>query len=82
MTLYHLQLIYYAGLNFLILLQRPPYSIELFTSEQVKRITEYIIYTYFRHLKMYRYVFTTLVSYTCCVLFLYDRNKGQEFVNF
>lgn len=40
---------------------RPPHSIELFSADEVRRITEYTINTYFRHFKMYKYAFTPLV---------------------
>lgn len=42
--------------------QRPPFSIELFSPDQVKLITEYTINTYFRHFKMYKYAFTPQVK--------------------
>ncbi|XP_064618543.1 cilia- and flagella-associated protein 119-like isoform X2 [Lineus longissimus] len=41
--------------------KRPPYSIDLFGPEEVRKITEYVINTYFRHYKMYKYAFTPLV---------------------
>lgn len=41
--------------------KRPPYSIDLFSPDEVRKITEYVINTYFRHFKMYKYVFTPLV---------------------
>ncbi|OWF44814.1 coiled-coil domain-containing protein 189-like [Mizuhopecten yessoensis] len=40
---------------------RPPFSIELFTADEIRSITEYVINTYFRHFKMYKYAFTPLV---------------------
>ncbi|CAL1539235.1 unnamed protein product [Lymnaea stagnalis] len=39
----------------------PPYSIELFSPGEVRRISEYTINTFFRHFKMYKYVFTAQV---------------------
>lgn len=45
-----------------IILQRPPHSIELFSADQVRLITEYTVNSYFRHFKMYKYAFTPLVS--------------------
>lgn len=42
--------------------QRPPHSIELFTPDEIRKITEYTVNTYFRHFKMYKYAFTPLVS--------------------
>lgn len=44
------------------LFQRPPHSIELFTPDEIRKITEYTVNTYFRHFKMYKYAFTPLVS--------------------
>ncbi|XP_032220462.2 cilia- and flagella-associated protein 119 isoform X2 [Nematostella vectensis] len=41
--------------------KRPPFSIELYTVDQVKKITTYIVNTYFRHYKMYKYAFTPKV---------------------
>jgi len=40
---------------------RPPYSIELFSPDEVRKITEYTINTFFRHFKMYKYAFTPVV---------------------
>ncbi|XP_053375326.1 cilia- and flagella-associated protein 119-like isoform X3 [Mercenaria mercenaria] len=40
---------------------RPPHSIELFTADQVRLITEYTVNSYFRHFKMYKYAFTPMV---------------------
>ena len=45
-----------------MLFQRPPFSIELFTPDQVKLLTEYTLHTYFRHFKMYKYAFTPQVK--------------------
>lgn len=41
--------------------KRPPFSVDLFKPAQVRSITEYVINTYFRHYKLYKYVFTPLV---------------------
>lgn len=46
--------------------QRPPHSIELFTPDEIRKITEYTVNTYFRHFKMYKYAFTPLVSLKFC----------------
>lgn len=42
--------------------KRPPFSIELFSPDQVRILTEYTINTYFRHFKMYKYTFTPQVK--------------------
>lgn len=41
--------------------KRPPYSVELFSVDQVKKLTSYALNTYFRHFKMYKYAFTPKV---------------------
>ena len=41
--------------------QRPPWSINLFSPNQVRLITDYVLNTYFRHYKLYKYVFTPMV---------------------
>ncbi|MGH0169226.1 UNVERIFIED_CONTAM: hypothetical protein FKN15_056538 [Acipenser sinensis] len=41
--------------------QRPPFSVDLFSAEQVKRLAEFVINTYFRHFKLYKYMFTPQV---------------------
>ncbi|XP_038059400.1 coiled-coil domain-containing protein 189-like isoform X2 [Patiria miniata] len=41
--------------------KRPPWSINLFSPDQVHQITEYVLNTYFRHYKLYKYVFTPMV---------------------
>ncbi|MCI4384313.1 hypothetical protein PGIGA_G00037270 [Pangasianodon gigas] len=38
--------------------RRPPFSIDLFNSEQVTKIMKYLINTYMRHYLLYKYVFT------------------------
>lgn len=36
-------------------IQRPPYSVQIFSLEDVKSITDYVTHTYFRHFKLYRW---------------------------
>mmetsp|Transcript_44370 Transcript_44370/g.73953 ORF Transcript_44370/g.73953 Transcript_44370/m.73953 type:complete len:276 (+) Transcript_44370:252-1079(+) len=38
--------------------QRPPYSVSLFSFQAVKDITDWVIDTYYRHYKLYQYAFT------------------------
>lgn len=40
---------------------RPPYCVPLFSLAQVKTITHYVLRTYFKHFKMYKYAFTKRV---------------------
>ena len=42
-------------------ISRPPFSICLFNMEQVKDITDYVLKTYFKHFKLYKYAFTKQV---------------------
>ena len=39
-------------------MQRPPYSVGLFSFQEIKAITDYMINTYYRHYKLYQYVYT------------------------
>lgn len=41
--------------------QRPPFSINLFREEQLLALADYVVNTYFRHFKLYKYVFTPQV---------------------
>ncbi|XP_054170286.1 cilia- and flagella-associated protein 119 isoform X1 [Homo sapiens] len=41
--------------------QRPPFSIDLFKEEQLLALEDYVVNTYFRHFKLYKYVFTPQV---------------------
>ena len=41
---------------------RPPWSLEIFSPEQVETITAHVINTYFRHYKLYKYTFTPKVK--------------------
>lgn len=40
---------------------RPPYSMALFSLAQVKSLTDYVLGSYFKHYKMYKYAFTKRV---------------------
>ena len=40
---------------------RPPYSTGLFSVRQVKSITDYVLQSYFKHFKLYKYAFTRKV---------------------
>lgn len=41
---------------------RPPWSVNLFGHEHVRLVIDYVVNTYFRHFKLYKYVFTPLVK--------------------
>merc|ERR1711907_56417 len=38
--------------------ERPPYSIGIFSSNDIKKIMDHVTDTYYRHYKLYRYCFT------------------------
>nr|XP_032619079.1 coiled-coil domain-containing protein 189 isoform X3 [Chelonoidis abingdonii] len=40
---------------------RPPFSIDLFSQEQLALMSDYVVNTYFRHFKLYKYAFTPQV---------------------
>ncbi|XP_071945598.1 cilia- and flagella-associated protein 119-like [Antedon mediterranea] len=42
--------------------KRPPWSVNIFSPEQVHLVTEYVLTTYFKHYKLYKYAFTPLVK--------------------
>lgn len=49
------------ALNSCLWSQRPPFSIDLFKEEQLLALADYVVNTYFRHFKLYKYVFTPQV---------------------
>ncbi|XP_072832975.2 cilia- and flagella-associated protein 119 [Pogona vitticeps] len=52
---------YFSELVFCHSIRRPPFSIDLFNQDQLVLITDYMINTYFRHYKLYKYAFTPQV---------------------
>ncbi|XP_042330481.1 coiled-coil domain-containing protein 189 [Sceloporus undulatus] len=52
---------YFTELVFCHSIRRPPFSIDLFNQDQLVLITDYVINTYFRHYKLYKYAFTPQV---------------------
>uniref|UniRef100_A0A670JD76 Cilia and flagella associated protein 119 n=1 Tax=Podarcis muralis TaxID=64176 RepID=A0A670JD76_PODMU len=53
---------YFSELVFCHSIRRPPFSIDLFNQNQLVRLTDYMINTYFRHYKLYKYAFTPQVK--------------------
>ncbi len=41
---------------------RPPFSVGLYTSAQIRDISEYVLKSYFKHFKLYKYAFTKRVQ--------------------
>nr|XP_033801403.1 coiled-coil domain-containing protein 189 [Geotrypetes seraphini] len=52
---------YFTELLLCHTVRRPPFSTDIFTLDQVPLITDYVLNTYFRHFKLYKYVFTSQV---------------------
>lgn len=50
--------------------QRPPFSINLFKEEQLLALADYVVNTYFRHFKLYKYVFTPQVRLDLSLTYL------------
>ncbi|KAM9336624.1 cilia- and flagella-associated protein 119 [Symphorus nematophorus] len=49
--------------------RRPPFSINLFSSEEVNCILHYIRNSYVRHYKLYKYIFTPQVKLDLCLTY-------------
>ncbi|XP_075034829.1 cilia- and flagella-associated protein 119 isoform X2 [Mixophyes fleayi] len=54
--------IYFKELLLCHAVHQPPFCINLFTQKQILRISDYFLNTYFRHFKLYKYVFTPQVK--------------------
>ncbi|XP_066239406.1 cilia- and flagella-associated protein 119 isoform X3 [Saccopteryx leptura] len=52
---------YFTSVLFCHGVRRPPFSINLFEEEQLLALADYVVNTYFRHFKLYKYVFTPQV---------------------
>uniref|UniRef100_UPI00398F2C5D cilia- and flagella-associated protein 119-like n=1 Tax=Pristiophorus japonicus TaxID=55135 RepID=UPI00398F2C5D len=50
--------------------RRPPFSIDLFNADQVVLVTDYILDTYFRHFKLYKYIFTPQLRLDLCLSYV------------
>ncbi|XP_073505156.1 cilia- and flagella-associated protein 119 [Phyllobates terribilis] len=48
---------------------RPPFSIAVFSPQQLLLISDYFVNTYFRHFKLYKYVFTPQVTLDLSVIY-------------
>uniref|UniRef100_A0A8C0XVW9 Coiled-coil domain-containing protein 189 n=1 Tax=Castor canadensis TaxID=51338 RepID=A0A8C0XVW9_CASCN len=53
---------YFTSVLFCHGVRRPPFSIDLFKEEQLLALADYVVNTYFRHFKLYKYVFTPQVQ--------------------
>ncbi|XP_029462672.1 coiled-coil domain-containing protein 189 isoform X1 [Rhinatrema bivittatum] len=52
---------YFTELLLCHTIRRPPFSTDIFSQDQMLLISDYVVNTYFRHFKLYKYVFTSQV---------------------
>ncbi|XP_077350158.1 cilia- and flagella-associated protein 119 [Lithobates pipiens] len=57
---------------------RPPFSIAVFTQQQLPHISDYVLNTYFRHFKLYKYVFTPQVCLDLTVSYEEDSESPEQ----
>ncbi|XP_014697872.1 cilia- and flagella-associated protein 119 isoform X2 [Equus asinus] len=61
---------YFTSVLFCHGVRRPPFSIDLFKEEQLLALVDYVVNTYFRHFKLYKYVFTPQVRLDLSLTYL------------
>eukprot|EP00617_Octactis_speculum_P022722 CAMPEP_0185760204 /NCGR_PEP_ID=MMETSP1174-20130828/19052_1 /TAXON_ID=35687 /ORGANISM="Dictyocha speculum, Strain CCMP1381" /LENGTH=96 /DNA_ID=CAMNT_0028440913 /DNA_START=19 /DNA_END=309 /DNA_ORIENTATION=+ len=54
----------FKKLMFTHAVDRPPLFVKIFSEEDVKLITEFMLNGYFRHFKLYKYIFTKKLKVT------------------
>ena len=68
--------VYFRELVLCHSIHRPPFSTCLFSLAQVKAITDYVLSTYFKHFKLYKYAFTKRVQLN--MILSYSGEQGKE----
>lgn len=68
--------VYFRELLLRHCVQRPPFSTNLFSLSQVKAVTDYVLSTYFKHFKMYKFTFTERVQLS--LSFQYSGEPEEE----
>lgn len=58
--------------------QRPPFSTSLYSLTEVKAITDYVLSTYFKHFKLYKYAFTKRVQLNLKFHYSGEEEEGEE----
>ncbi|EPQ17548.1 hypothetical protein D623_10014490 [Myotis brandtii] len=61
---------YFTSVLFCHGVRRPPFSINLFKEQQLLALADYVVNTYFRHFKLYKYVFTPQVRLDLSLTYL------------
>lgn len=61
---------YFEGLILCHSVKRPPYSIDVFRPDEVRPVVQFVLDTYFRHYKMYKFVFTPMVHLDVAVTYV------------
>ena len=68
--------VYFRELLLRHCVQRPPFSKNLYSLSEVKDITDYVLSTYFKHFKMYKFAFTERVQLS--LSFQYSGEPEEE----
>ncbi|KAM7329382.1 hypothetical protein ACRRTK_010995 [Alexandromys fortis] len=77
---------YFTSVLFCHGVRRPPFSIDLFKEEQLLALADYVVNTYFRHFKLYKYVFTPQVRLDLSLTYMglqlpkSEEKEGEEAV--
>lgn len=69
---------YFEGLVLCHSVKRPPYSIDIFKPDEVRMVVQFVLDTYFRHFKMYKFVFTAMVRLDLTLTYVNDQDKTIE----
>ncbi len=57
---------------------RPPYSVMVFSLQQVETISDYVLSSYFKHYKLYKYAFTKKVRLSLRLAYEGEEAQGEE----
>ena len=57
---------------------RPPFSMCLYSMNEVKEITDYVLSTYFKHFKLYKHAFTARVSLNLRLSYSGEKEEEEE----
>ncbi|XP_071987684.1 cilia- and flagella-associated protein 119 isoform X2 [Engystomops pustulosus] len=59
--------------------QRPPFSIGLFSPQQLASVSDYFVKTFFHHFKLYKYIFTPQVKLDFLIFYneIYDPEEAK-----
>ena len=73
----------FKQLMFAHAVDRSPHAVQIFTLEDVERVTEFMLNSYFRHFKLYQYIFTTklqvpmFLPFQAVSIYIHDQDAGM-----